>query len=472
MWKSRALVIDDKFNDGMLICSRLLDRLVPHYFFQYEPQKLAKFLENPIKLNGIRLVFQDLQLISPGAPQKSDYDAAADTLDALMDDTNGPWLLVTWSTWAGEDNDLGNEKAEELFNHLLSELPAGKKPFSYVVIDTKPTYTSGDHHSAVNELSEISDIDKEALSKHIDEKLTGFSATKILLDWESEVSRAVSETISGITNVIESGDRYDSDLGSILKHLATAEIGKNTTPDNFGKGIKEILSSILRDKIRVTAEGLQNFDDVDNSRLSNWKQKTNKFIHLEDSPKIRPFPPGSVFSMAGNYDAIPEPSDNEDEIGKFIRSNFLDFLKCENGLKKTVSGACSLIALDITPPCDHANNKALWNKYLLGIKIPSDSQKFSCMIERSKNEKGDRVEHRIENKLCGDYLIKTPSMIGEDENEFSYLFNSKLTFSLTSNMAEQRFESSNIGRLREQILSDITSWLIRQTTRPGIVELR
>src|SRR5690606_10329871 len=135
MWNSHALVIDDKFNDGLLICSRLIDRLVPHYFFHYEPNRFEELIQNPKNLSGIRLVFQDLQLISAGAPQKIDYDAAADTLNALIHDANGPWLLVTWSTWAGEGNDLGTDKAEELFNHLQGELPEGKKPFAYVVVD-------------------------------------------------------------------------------------------------------------------------------------------------------------------------------------------------------------------------------------------------------------------------------------------------------------------------------------------------
>jgi len=472
MWNSHALVIDDKFNDGLLICSRLIDRLVPHYFFHYEPNRFEELIKSPKNLSGIRLVFQDLQLISAGAPQKIDFDAAADTLNALIHDTNGPWLLVTWSTWAGEGNDLGVGKAEELFNHLQEELPEGKKPFAYVVLDTKPTFTTGDHHSPVDNLQNISEEERQALSHHIDMKIAGFNATRILISWENEVSRAVSETISDVTKIIQIGDNFDSDLGSILREMATAEIGKHTAPDNFSKGIKEILSSILRDKIQATAQGLHEFGNVDSTRLINWKEKINRIIHLELCPSIRPFPPGSIFAMTNHLKLLPEPTGDAKEVNKFIRANFLDFTKEENNLKEEVSSACTIVAMDITPPCDHANNKAQWNKYIVGIKIPTSLRNFSCMIERRRNDQGERTETRIPSEACGDYIIRLPNMVDGENSEFLFVFNSKLTFSLKTSQAEQTLGECYIGRLREQILSDLTSWLIRQTTRPGIVELR
>lgn len=471
MWNSHALVIDDKFNDGLLICSRLIDRLVPHYFFHFEHPRLAALKEQPKNLSGIRLVFQDLQLVSTGAPKKDDYDAAAEILDALLGESNGPWLLVTWSTWAGAGNDLGTDKAEELFSHLQTELPEGKRPFAYVVLDTKPTFTIGDHHSSVNELSNIPEEERVALSQHINEKIAGFTATNTLLSWENEVFRAISETMSEVTNIIQIGDKFDSDLGSILREMATAEIGQHMAPENFGKGIKEILSSILRDKIQVTAQGLHEFENVDDTRITSWKEKINRIIHFELSPSIRPFPPGSVFSMTNNLTLLPEPTADVPSIRKFIRSNFLTFKTSENNRKDEVSDACSIVALDITPPCDHANNKALWNKYLVGIKIPKTLHEFSCMIERGKDSQDQRFERRV-NKPCGDYLIRLPNMIDKSNNEFLFIFNSKLTFSLKTSRAEEALDRCYIGRLREQILADLTSWLIRQTTRPGIVELR
>ncbi|MEB2653278.1 hypothetical protein SOP89_18055 [Pseudomonas siliginis] len=461
-----ALVVDDKYHDGMLICNILLSQLIPCYFFQYDEKKLTEYNEtNPTKLNGIRVVFQDLALTSPGEPGKSDYDAAVTTIESVVSENNGPWLLVTWSTWAGADSKLGERKAEEMFNHLRDNLPATQRPYAFISLDTKPQFTTHRNHSDVKPFTDIEPPLINELTLHINEKTSQNPATKALLCWEFEAVRAISETISEITSFIQPGNLFDSDLGSILREMALADIGQNIAPDNIKKGIKEVLSSILRDKIGATIEGLESFNSIDkerHNRLDNWKAKTNRIIHFEESKISPPLPPGSIINLSDDRGILPIGETNDIDFWKFLRTNFMQLLKAEKAQKDQIAAACTLIALDITPPCDHAQNKSPWSKYILGIKVPKTHVQYCDST--NKEIRG--------NKLLGEYLIKLPEMMSSQHEHYHFIFNSRLTFSLDSSQANERFKEKVLGRLREQILSDINSWLIRQTTRPGIVELR
>lgn len=461
-----ALVIDDKYDDGMLICTILVKNLTPCYFFQFDEKTLAdRMAENPTKLNNIRVIFQDLALVSAGEPGRNDYEAAVATIESVVSETNGPWLLVTWSTWAGIESGFGTNKAEEMFNHLKENLKPTQAPYAFVSLDTKPKFTSHGNHSEVKKFELIEPSEVSALTSHIFEKSNSFPATKSLISWEIEVFRAISETISEITSFIKPGDFFDSDLGNILYEMALAEIGKNVAPENMKKGIKEVLSSILRDKIGATIDGLDNFNTVDadrQARLENWKAKTNRIIHFEEVAIGSPLPPGCVIDISQNRQLLPIGDLTAGEFGKFLRCNFMQFLRAENLQKETVTSACSLIALDITPPCDHAQNKSPWNKYIVGIKIPKAHANFCNHINGNQRS----------GKLLGEYLIKLPEMINRNDEHYHFIFNSRLTFSLSSSFVNENLTPHILGRLREQMLSDINSWLIRQTTRPGIVEIR
>jgi hypothetical protein len=460
-----ALVIDDKYDDGMLICAALIQQETPCYFLHYDEKLILEREERKIpKLTGIRVIFQDLALTSAGEPSKVDYDAAVVAIEAVLSETNGPWLLATWSTWAGEENDFGDEKAKEMYAHLRDNLKITQIPYGYVVLDTKRQYTTGGLHSDVKSLDQIPVDQRATLSQHIIHKAQTSPATAALIAWEKETFRAISETISEITSFIKPGDHFDSDLGCILREMALAEIGRNIAPANMKKGIREILSSILKDKIGLTIEGLEQFGAIDDqriNRLENWKAKTNRIIHFEQSPLTSPFPPGTILDISKNYDLLPGKIDNAETCGKFIRKSFFQFSEKEKNIKVEISNNCTLVALDITPPCDHAQNKSPWSRYLVGVKVPFSSTVFCNGI--SNGERGAR--------LLGDYLIKLPEMLTKDKH-YCFVFNSRLTFTLDNEDANRIFADNTMGRLREQILSDINSWLIRQTTRPGIVELR
>lgn len=463
-----ALVIDDKHDDGMLICNILVNNFTPCYFFRYDEKSLVERTRlNSKKLNGIRVIFQDLALTSAGEPTKTDYEAAATAIESVVSETNGPWLLATWSTWAGTDSQLGEKKAEEMFTHLRDNLEPTQRPYAFVSLDTKPQFTTRGIHSDVKSIEAIDPKLIGTLTTHIFEKTNSNPATKALLNWETEAFRAISETISEITSFIKPGDYFDADLGSILREMALADIGKNIAPGNMKKGIKEILSSILRDKIGATIEGLEAFPCIDASnlpRLENWKARTNRVIHFEESELAAPLPPGSVIKISAHRKLLPVGDLDDEKLYSFLRCNFLKFLKAENNKKNKfeVAAACTLVALDITPPCDHAQNKSQWSKYVMGIKIPESLANY-C---NSTNE-----EART-SKLLGEYLIKLPEMITSEGEHYHFIFNSRLTFSVETSTANECFSEDVLGRLREQILSDINSWLIRQTTRPGIVELR
>lgn len=483
-FNSASLIIDDKKTDGDFISSYLNKNCIPSIFYQYDPDNT--FDSETKKISGIRTIFQDLSLLSSTSPTKSDFDAAASIIENILDSNNGPWLLVTWSTWVESDSD--SDFPKDLFEHLQKELPISLRPFDYITIN-KSLFTHSGNHDSVMSPTKTSICE---LHKIIRDKLKGSHGLRYLFGWEETAKKAVYSSITELTNIVSGYSNANETLHKVIENIARSATGKSNESIELNAGVSDVLSDIVKDKIEnQIPNNLDDFDkilhdvianhDLPINGINNWKESINKAIHFDMSEKIiSTHKPGMIYNINdkvinSGIKSFPLFIDGDSSLSKFKRVNFFSFLDDEKGIKNDVSDNAELICLDITPPCDHANKKAVWNKYMVGIKINSNADKYCKLISTINTETG-KVRERDEKgfRLINDSLVLLPKYTTYDGDQSLYriVLNAKLIFSISTDDCDTNFHGLQLMRVRENLLSDIRSWFIRQATRPGIVELR
>ena len=290
------LIIDDKHEDGLPISDQLRDLCIPHLFFHADEERLVRFAEEQhAPVNKVRVIFQDINLTGSSTPSKADYTFAETVIDHLLSSDNGPWLMVTWSTWSEEED---SQHPQELFNHLRENLEEGKRPYHYVILN-KSKYTAS-KHGPVTPTNEMAPGLKEELSASTKDIVTASPAMTAIMAWEKEIGIAVSNTLAELHSLSNMEGEHDSRLGKLLYELAKAEAGKSLNEAEALTSLTRILNSQLLD--RVSVKPIEELDitgyatQPDLADMAEWKRRINKMLHFNTSGQ--PSGPGSIYKYS------------------------------------------------------------------------------------------------------------------------------------------------------------------------------
>lgn len=454
---NHILVVDDRREDGEAIIRRLWKDQLSALFHHFDNGNPLAPEDIDDKHSGIRVVFQDIHLtIGKGTPSHQDYAAAWGVLESLLSKDNGPWLMVAWSTWA-EDPDNGDRYARELFEYLQKRLSDGKKPYSYVVLDKQP-YTNDGDHGIVKQEDELSEPEKLGLLESVRTELSKVPALSILSVWESDIKKCASSIVNNLWGLVgpEEGQTLEdreARLLQLLYKLGKSQDGRLGVSDDISTPLYELLATLLSDRltvlpIRQIKHAFTKEDPSIDACL------INTMLHWEGSVSQQQMP-GVVLSYPDDIvdvDMIKFSSDKRKRgfiLDQFLSKSNQEHVRGDVEFFKNIS----LVILDITPPCDHANRKAGWRRYIVGLKV--DYRYQGCLYD--------------ENRLANDALRSTPVFYCNDER-FFMIFNSRLLCSIPDQV--KRFNNiSMIGRVKEQLLRDVVNWNGSMATRPGIVSV-
>lgn len=501
--RNRVLIVDDKTGDGEAIVRSLWKLQIPSFFFHHDPQNLEE-LDEAKKLEGIRLVFQDIALVSSHTPGHSDYAAAATAIKKILSDDNGPWLMVAWSTWADEP-DKGDQYAKGLFDYLCKSLPKGQRPYHFIVID-KNHYTVETH----GEVDELDGEKKRALLEAVANAIEPTKSLQALNQWEADVRNSASYVYSTLWNMTQGNNATERDLSlaGLLFQLAKAQEGKilNTSSD-ISDALYEILSNILYDRV----SHMRAREIVVGDKLAENVQKEviNTMLHWEKDSSRRA--PGAVYLWPG--EKLIDLGDTQikaKDLKEFIISAFVENNeKRRNAADKDrrLLDNVFFVIMDITPACDHANGKAIWRRFISGVFVSEYAESHFCKKGKLAGEFLKATDqffvdtNKFREALFDQTLtnLKSLSFMGNSKGkallqatkQFSigvkgrFIFNSKLVFSLNEWIPETVLEEAtqadskklslealtSVGRLREQCLRDIIFWYGAMATRPGIVSV-
>ncbi len=442
----RILIVDDKQEHGEAIVRKLWRLGYTSLFVQYDQAALANGEFGPFQ--GVRLVFMDLDLIGEGrlGNGSSAYAAVEATIRKILDNNNGPWVLVTWTGHA--------DHADELTSHLRERLPGELHPVS---------------NDVMNKEQFINDNGTEkngGLEAKLRELINQENATGCLLGWEAGVLKSANQVVADLNRTALSldGANIHQNLGHILYELAKAEAGESLKDaEDYASFLYGVLASLLSDRLSVLTPDTDN--SCGNSKLTPvggaqdltcWKREINSMINFEANYSGGACP-GALFKITENT-AIPHPFDGNAQ--NLIEKEFLLPKGAADENQQELVKQSDLFVLDITPPCDHSQKKISWRRFVFICKVPLSYQVGDEVKDLSKSQKG---------KLKRDNLKISPEF-RFDGQDWVFLINANLQISLCDNDVSKRLGKAS-GRIKEQYMADILGWIGRHITRLGHVSL-
>ncbi len=446
----RIVVVDDNVEHGEAIVRKLWQMGYASLFVEYDQQRLMDGVYGPF--SGVRLIFMDLDLagegrIGDGSRAYADVLAA---VQAILDMGNGPWALVTWTRHA--------DHTDELWRHLQERLPKELTPMSRQVMDKERLLADSQDEALTNELKQI--------MAHQD-------AVKCLLNWESGVLDSANEVIAELVKVAATLDGSSTEnLGALLYELAKAEAGKTIDQQNErSQPLYRVLTSLLSDRLgSAISRDEQGCSDAHikvktGVDLTEWKRRINTMINLDvynDDSDIKTSP-GVLTELPSEGEVqVLDGLGGGEKAGKFIRRHFLCLQKSVGSAdKKTISSQCKLFLLDVTPPCDHAQRKSVWRRFVVACRVPIEHIVHAWAVDF-------RTDENQAGKLKGENLRVSPEFM-DNEGGFVLLVNANLQLTLPEEQLERLGKAKY--RAREAMLADWMGWLGRHITRLGHVWL-
>ena len=446
----RIVVVDDNREHGEAIVRKLWQMGHASLFIEYDEERLINGEYGPF--DGVRVIFMDLELSGSGfiGNGAQAYADVRNVIEKILDAGNGPWTIVTWTSYAGH--------SDQLWAYLQERLPVHLRPLSMQVMDKEKLLEHGRNIDLTNKLRTI---------------LSHQDAVKCLLSWEAGVLSSANEVIAGLVEVAATVDGdVGRNLGALLFELARAEAGKTIDQHtDRARPLYRVLTALLSDRLgsdRVNDKNAcsnEHVREAEGMNLPEWKRRINTMINLEIYSKD-----ANVKTSPGVLTELPaaenvqnlEELDSVKKVNKFIRRHFLCFQESVGKKEKeAASSQCELLLMDITPPCDHAQKKSVWRRFVVVCRVPLEHIEHAWAVDFRTNEK--QV-----GKPKGEYLRISPEF--EDPGgAFVLMVNANLQLTLPEeqlgNLGSARY------RMRESMLADWMGWLGRHITRLGYVWL-
>jgi len=451
MNRTRVLVVDDKEAEGQPIALALHREGFSPWFVRYDQEHLQSGVHGVH--SGVWCVVMDIDLLGSGLTRSNStlvFGAVESAILALLEENNGPFVLVTWSRH--------DDSAEGLFQHLKERLPEGMRPFKLLRLN-KESF-----------LSESSD-----LCADLRRELGEIPALSCLMNWENaarssscEVSQMLFEAARGIG----SEENMGINLRHVLCSLAHAHAEKTLSPSNIQSSLYSVLAPLLADRIQTSSATIElglfeenNTDNIENID-GNWWRRINAMLHLDFPPNCCSGP-GTVYEFPLIESGLPLPLSPTKNREEFFREHFPLSRGKQSGLSYRINkpafeyGLYQPVVIDVTPPCDHSQEKAGWKKFVVGVRVK--------LIIPPGSERKPLLE-----KKDADYLMITPEFYQRETSSppFSLAVNARLVTALPDDEELLRKLGTPMFRIRSQLLIDISSWLSRHASRPGYVSLR
>lgn len=432
----RVLIIDDKIEEAKPLLEILSKNSIPTTYFDGRSAGLP-----PKPMEGIRLVFLDLQLIA-STDSKNICSAIAGILKKTVSNTNGPYLLLAWSQHEAQYLD----DVKKLFENGLKEI----RPIGISSLD-KTAYmqsvgAGGKFRAASGALKKIEESIKKCLASE--------GMFHLLLLLENTVHEAGWKVVHDISEPYPADGKWNENVAGVFLGLAEANAGRQVD----GTKQIDVILKALPIFANLFADTLsrklfsQNFSVVaevsaKNKISTDLRAKLNaKLLTTRADSPVRP---GDILAGSGR-----------DKTGVFglsadvwdwerIRKNHNAITASKNTaeeVKAAVASVIKKIRLEISPSCDWANKKWCAHRVLDGVILPY--KYFDGGVKRAE------------------YSYTTPVLeIDGEQVVFSFDFRSLRAVPLGKLRGRAKLA------LRHELLVDIQQKLAHHVSRPGIQQI-
>lgn len=449
----RIAIVDDKIDQASPLMRVFAKNNIPYIYYEgtnpdYFPEKLE---------NDIRILFLDLNLLDGRDNQPKEIRSTLfAAISHIISPNNYPYLLILWSRQEKKYRGL----LEDLFKNDLKEC-SPIAILDWIKSDFFPNFSDEEENKE----------DEYKILDELKKVLVSLPAYSCLMQWENCVHNSADTTIQDIFHDYHSHDNWKNNANCILDMFAKSYLEQHYRAVSVEEKAKaslfflndvyyDTLESIVANSRIENAVELQY--EVDECLMSDIKSKVNNYLLMSKS-QTQINHPGCIFTSSDNSvecvkrskEIINDCLDTQDiriqVISKFQSMKLPEARRMCNQLRKERRDAilataipCSVV---VTPACDFAQNKAKYDRIVMGIIIDSCYKQF------------------IDTKSEAIYI--SPSF---DEGSHERVLILNYRFFLTQDLSKVN-GIKQICRIRNSVLSEIQSKLARHISRQGIMNL-
>lgn len=449
----RIAIVDDVANQALPLMQILSKNNIPYTF--YDGNDSDSFPEKPE--NDIRILFLDLNLLG-GKVQKpiEIRSSLINTLKHLLSPENYPYILVLWSRQEHEYKEV----VEDIFQKELKDrAPIAIKP--YVKSNFFPNFADEADTS----------VDKQILLEELKRILAELPAYSYLLQWENFVHSSADVILQDVFHDFHSQENWDNNANCILDLFAHSYLEKhykNASLEEKAKASLLFLNDVFYDTLESTTIGnkIENAVElqyaVDTAQKDGIRSKINYNLLMSKS-QASVKQPGSVFTGSSDKvecvkcsHSIINDSLNTEDLREQVKEQFQNVQQKEakdfyNQLLKerrdSIYSTMTPCGIVVTPACDYAQNKAKYDRVIMGVIIDSCFKQF------------------IDTKSEAIYI--SPSFNDGSQERILVL---NYRYFLTQELVDGG-DVKPLFRVRNSMLAEIQSKLARHINRQGIMNL-
>ena len=409
----RIIVVDDTPDEAIPLLNCLSKNGHPAYYFKGDsPDDL------PNDLDGIRLVFLDMELGTGGADDKSKASKTAMILKKIISENNGPVIVVAWTTYPNI-----YKKFCEYSDKLIFPVLALK-------IDK-------------NSCQDADGYNIDLIWKNIQAQLSHVESLNVFITWENILHKSSQNIVSRFSNFDEIREDWNSGLASIFLRLARGNLAKRLDKNNPDDVIKSALHSL---------NGTF-FDETEKEIIkTNYSSLFKISFDGIDEQQQMPLIDGKINSQLTITDAIVDgetfPGNVYDDI-EIPKVPIKDLYKgdLDASSKKSIWDEYSKnIFLETTPQCDFVQKKSAVSRMIPGLIWPME------LLEKL----GQR-----------DYIYTSP-IIEYNGHLCRLVFDLRL---FTSVPYDTLKDKKPLFMLQHEVLNDIQSRLAAHVSRLGVLSV-
>jgi len=438
---ARVVLLDDESSEAVPVIKAFAKMGVPVVFFD---GKAAELPTKKKRLRGVRLAILDMNLGVTGS-NETIASTLVQTFGRIIDDNNGPYGVLIWTN---------HPDLKDLVSRYIYEHPNLPKPVFIVTLRKAAFKMAGGKGSprrfAVGKLS-----------RELIRILAENSPLECMQVWEGACFRAATNVTNSLaelsgstaTNLDEWRHAWRTEALKLLLVISKARAEEHHTRENCIPSIFLALNPLHSDRMDVLVEELQEdlSSHVDQIMAATGgaaverKAKVNSMLHLA-SDQLDTFSPGNLFVFGKRNRPSFMPS-LKDALQDCIEGN----LTQQPANLRLIMDQGLLCGLEVTPACDHAQNKMGLSRIVAGFAVPYEHVK--------KIKKGQFLK-----SLGPFYFPGKPFSAGT----YVLFFNSRFVATAKPSLVKNLHASA---RIRPQLLADVQSWSSYQAARQGVMML-
>lgn len=449
----RIAIVDDVIEQALPLMRVLSKNNIPYVF--YKGDDINFLPEQPE--NDIRILFLDLNLLGGRDTNPKDIRSVLfSTINKIISPYNYPYVLILWSRQESEYKAM----LQEMFNNELKQC-APITIQSFIKSDFFPDFSEVEEneekeHTILDELKKI---------------ILALPAYSYLMQWENCVHNSADVTIQDVFHDYHSLGNWNDNANCILDMFAHSFLEKhydNVMPENKAKSSLLLLNDVYSDTLEsmITDSKLENAiefeydvsEEMKNDIRSkiNYKLLTSKAITNIKYPGCVFIPVDGCVEYTKCSKSVLNDCLNTEEIRTQVLEQFHDFRLPEakkyykqlmKERKDAIFSTLLPCGIVVTPSCDYAQNKAKYDRVVMGVIIESCYRQF---IDR-KSE-AIYISPSFNDGLYERILV------------LNYRYFTTLELNNINNVKP-------LYRIRNSMLAEIQSKLARHINRQGIMNL-